>query len=66
MDTMFRTMVVGLPGRRLVSLLVVCILLAGVAHFSIGDAKASASATSYSLPRVPPGASHLLSVLMST
>ncbi len=50
MDTMFRTMVVGLPGRRLVSLLVVCILLAGVAHFSIGDAKASASATSYSLP----------------
>lgn len=47
---MFRTMVVGLPGRRLVSLLAISVLLAGVAYFSIGDAKASSSTSSYSLP----------------
>ena len=49
-DIMFRTILVGLPRCRLVGLLVVCILLTSSALFSIGDAKASSSTSSYSLP----------------
>ena len=47
---MFRTSVVGLPGRRLVILVVLCTLLASTALFSISTARASSSASSYSLP----------------
>jgi len=47
---MFRTMVVSLRGRRLVSLLAACVLLVGITYFSFGAAKASSSTASYSLP----------------
>jgi hypothetical protein len=47
---MFRATVAGLPGRRLVSLVALFILLASTALFSISAARASSSTSSYTLP----------------